>query len=215
MLVLSLVLAISWYALIVLGVSALSTEQQLAGASLATADASGRAWGALGANLLVLGGVGGIITSWNSFVIGGSRAIFAMAQHDMLPAWLGRVHPKYRTPANAVLAIGALSVAAPLFGRSLLVWIVNSGSFAVVLAYMLVAVSFLQLRRKEPDMPRPFRLRYGLITGWLALLGSIGLLFLYLPGSPSALAWPIEWGIVIAWFALGLAIYWFQSANVP
>ena len=213
LLVLSLVLAISWYCLVMLGVSALSSEEELAGASLATADASGRAWGALGANLLVLGGVGGIITSWNSFVIGGSRAIFAMAQHDMLPAWLGEVHPKYRTPANAVLAIGALSVAAPLFGRSLLVWIVNSGSFAVVLAYMLVAVSFLQLRRNEPDMPRPYRLRYGLLTGWLALLGSIGLLFLYLPGSPAALAWPIEWGIVITWFVLGLAIYWFQQAK--
>ena len=106
-----------------------------------------------------------------------------------------------------------MPVAAPLFGRSLLVWIVNSGSFAVVLAYMLVAVSFLQLRRNEPDMPRPFRLRYGLLTGWLALLGSIGLLFLYLPGSPSALAWPIEWGIVIAWFVLGLVIYWFQQAR--
>ena len=213
LLVLSLVMAISWYCLVMLGVSALSNEEELAGASLATADASGRAWGALGANLLVLGGVGGIITSWNSFVIGGSRAIFAMAQHDMLPAWLGEVHPKYRTPANAVLAIGALSVAAPLFGRSLLVWIVNSGSFAVVLAYLLVAVSFLQLRRNEPDMPRPYRLRYGLLTGWLALLGSIGLLFLYLPGSPAALAWPIEWGIVIAWFVLGLAIYWFQQSK--
>jgi len=215
LLVFSLVLAISWYCLVMLGVSALSTETEILNASLATADATGRAWGPLGANLLVLGGIGGIITSWNAFVIGGSRAIFAMAQHGMLPAWLGKVHPRYRTPANAVLTIGVLSVAAPLFGRSVLVWIVNSGSFAVVLAYMLVAVSFLQLRKNEPDMERPFKLPYGVLIGWLALLGSIGLLFLYLPGSPAALAWPIEWGIVLAWFALGLVIYLFEQRKHP
>jgi amino acid transporter len=161
----------------------------------------------VGGHLLVLGGVGGIITSWNAFLIGGSRAVFAMASHGMLPAWLGKLHPKYRTPSNAILAIGLLSVAAPLFGRVLLVWIVDAGSFAVVIAYILVAVSFLVLRRNQPDMERPFRLRHGRLIGWLALIGSLGLLALYLPGSPSALAWPIEWGLVVLWFVLGGIFY--------
>jgi amino acid transporter len=109
--------------------------------------------------------------------------------------------------AVAILAIGLLSVAAPLFGRVLLVWIVDAGSFAVVIAYILVAVSFLLLRRNRPDMDRPFRLRKGRLIGWLALLGSLGLLALYLPGSPSALAWPVEWGLVATWFALGAVFY--------
>ncbi len=127
-----------------------------------------------------------------------------------LPAWLGRLHPKYRTPANAILLIGLLSAAAPLFGRVLLVWIVDAGSFAVVIAYILVAASFLLLRKNQPDMERPFRLRRGRLIGWLALLGSIGLLVLYLPGSPSALAWPIEWGLVLFWFVLGGLFYRFS-----
>jgi amino acid transporter len=126
-----------------------------------------------------------------------------MANHGMLPAWFGKLHPKFRTPSNAILAIGLLSITAPLFGRVLLVWIVDAGSFAVVIAYILVAVSFLLLRKNEPGMERPFRLRHGRLIGWLALLGSLGLLALYLPGSPSALAWPVEWGLVLAWFALG------------
>jgi APA family basic amino acid/polyamine antiporter len=69
-----------------------------------------------------------------------------MATHGMLPAWLGKLHPKYRTPSNAILAIGLFSVLAPFFGRVTLVWIVDAGSFAVVVAYILVAVSFLVLR---------------------------------------------------------------------
>jgi APA family basic amino acid/polyamine antiporter len=202
----SIALALAWYVLIILAVALLVPAAGLGG-QLVTADAAGTAWGPVGANLLVLGGVGGIITSWNAFLVGGSRAVYAMAQHGMLPAWLGRLHPKYRTPYTAILAIGLLSMAAPLFGRVLLVWIVDAGSFAVVIAYTLVAVSFLQLRKNQPDMPRPFRLKHGVPIGWLALLGSLGLLMLYLPGSPSALLWPVEWGLVGAWFVLGWVFY--------
>jgi len=205
----SIAMALAWYVLIIMAVALLIPASGL-GDGLVTADAAGTAWGPVGANLLVLGGVGGIITSWNAFMVGGSRAIFAMARHDMLPAWLGRLHPTYRTPSNAILAIGLLSMAAPLCGRVLLVWIVDAGSFAVVIAYILVAVSFLQLRRRQPDMARPFRLRHGERIGWLALLGSLGLLGLYLPGSPSALLWPVEWGLVGAWFLLGFAFYRFR-----
>ena len=56
-------------------------------------------------------------------------------------------------------------------------------------------------------MERPFKLRHGEAIGWLALLGSIGLFLLYLPGSPSALSFPIEWGLVIAWFLAGALLY--------
>lgn len=198
----SIAMALAWYALVILAVATLLPAAGMGG-KLVTADAAAAGWGAAGGNLLVLGGVGGIITSWNAFLVGGSRAVYAMANHGMLPSWFGKLHPKFRTPSNAILAIGLLSIAAPLFGRVTLVWIVDAGSFAVVIAYILVAVSFLLLRKNQPGMERPFRLRNGRLIGWLALLGSLGLLALYLPGSPSALAWPIEWGLVLAWFALG------------
>jgi amino acid transporter len=202
----SIAMAIAWYGLVIWAVAYLLPADGF-DKTLVTADAAKVAWGNIGANLLVLGGVGGIITSWNAFLVGGSRALYAMATHGMLPAWLGKLHPKYRTPSNAILAIGLFSVLAPLFGRVTLVWIVNAGSFAVVVAYILVAVSFLVLRKRQPDMDRPFKLRHGEAIGWLALLGSIGLLLLYLPGSPSALSFPIEWGLVIAWFLAGALIH--------
>jgi len=59
-------------------------------------------------------------------------------------------------------------------------------------------------------MDRPFRLRHGGLVGWLGLLGSISLLVLYLPGSPSALSWPVEWGLVLFWFLLGGLFYRFH-----
>lgn len=202
----SIALALAWYCLVILAV-ALLVPAPAFGTGLVTADAAGTAWGPVGANLLVLGGVGGIITSWNAFLVGGSRAVYAMAAHGMLPRWLGRLHPRFGTPANAILAIGLLSIAAPFGGRVLLIWFVDAGSFAVVIAYLLVAVSFLRLRRNHPAMPRPFRLRHGVAIAWLALIGALGLLLLYLPGSPSALLWPTEWGLVGLWFVLGALLY--------
>lgn len=202
----SIAMALGWYSLVILSVSLLLPATGM-GDGLVTADAARNAWGPVGANLLVLGGIGGIISSWNAFLVGGSRAVYAMARHGMLPAWLGKLHPKYHTPSNAILAIGAVSILAPFLGRVSLVWIVDAGSFAVVIAYILVAISFLVLRHKEPDMERPFRLKNGRLIGWLALLGSIGLFLLYLPGSPAALAFPIEWGLVLLWFLIGGMVF--------
>ena len=47
----------------------------------------------------------------------------------MLPAFLGKLHPKYKTPKNAILLIGGLATLAPLFSRKMLVWSVDAGGF--------------------------------------------------------------------------------------
>jgi APA family basic amino acid/polyamine antiporter len=53
--------------------------------------------------LMAIAGIAGILTSWNAFIIGGSRAIFAMAESEMLPEVLSETHPEYNTPHNAIL----------------------------------------------------------------------------------------------------------------
>ena len=96
-----------------------------------------------------------------------------------------------------------LSCISPLFGRSILVWLVNAGSMAVVVAYVFVPIAFLVLRRRNPGMPRPFRVRWPRTVGVTAIVLALGLLSLYLPFSPSSLVWPYEWAMVIGWAAIG------------
>ncbi|MFC6904452.1 APC family permease [Halalkalicoccus tibetensis] len=157
--------------------------------------------------VMAIAGIAGILTSWNAFIIGGSRAIFAMAQSDMLPAFLAKTHPEYNTPHNAILLIGASSVLAPLFGEQMLGWIVNAGGLGIVIAWLLVCVSFLVLRRREPGMERPFRVPAGYATGTIALLLSAFFVYLYLPGGASALVWPYEWLMVMLWVLLGVGLF--------
>ncbi|MFQ3191988.1 MAG: amino acid transporter [Paraglaciecola sp.] len=155
---------------------------------------------------LLFAGVAGILTSWNSFMLGGSRAIFSMAQDGMLPAFLARVHPRYKTPYNAILFIGILGAIAPFLGRTALVWFVDGGSFSLMIAYLLVCLSFIVLRKKEPEMNRPFKAKGGVMLGWFGVISSLAIALLYFPSFPAALIWQ-EWVMVIGWFAIGSVSY--------
>ncbi len=97
-LVLSVLMAVAWYTLIVLGTSLMLDNDALGGSTLSVPDAMQAVFdGAWAGNLMVLAGIAGIITSWNAFYIGGSRAIYALAHSGMLPAFLGKLHPRYKT----------------------------------------------------------------------------------------------------------------------
>ena len=209
LLLVSVLMALTWYVLMILVVALSFPATELDSLQMATADAGAKAWGGRWAGeLMVIGGIAGIMTSWNAFLVGGSRAVYAMAKDGLLPEWLAEIHPRFHTPWKAVLLIGGFSVVSPLFGRQILIWLIDAGGFAVIIAYGMVAVSFLALRRRDPDLERPFRAPGGIYTGVAALVLSCLLLLVYLPGSPAALVWPWEWGICLGWAILGAWLYW-------
>jgi amino acid transporter len=180
------------------------------GSTLVTADAMAFAFNSsIMTKVLIVGGMAGIITSWNSFMIGGSRAMFSMAESNMIPKVFGKLHEKYKTPIFSIALIGALSVIAPFFGRKMLVWIVDAGSFGVCLAYAMVSLSFLILRKKEPNMARPYKVRFGKFVGTMALLLSGLMTLLYvvpLPFASTALV-KEEWIMAGGWAILGIIFY--------
>lgn len=205
----SIFFAVFWNVAIILAVSFAMTPTEIGGTSLATAEAMkivfGNSKGA--ANILIMGGIAGIVSSWNSFLMGGSRAIQAMARSKMLPSFFAKINKKYNTPINAILFIGLISCVAPLMGRQALLWIANAGSFSIVIAYFFVSLSFLVLRKNEPNMMRPYKVKNGMVVGILAVLMSAIVFSLYLiPGLESFLIFP-EWIIIGLWTLLGLAMY--------
>lgn len=208
-LVLSIVLAVVFYALIILAVGYVmgpnDIVESMEGSGLVTADAMAKAFhSSTMSKVLILGGMCGIVTSWNSFLIGGSRAMYSMAEAYMIPRAFSKLHSKYKTPTNALVLIGALSVAAPLLGRKMLVWIVDAGNFGCCLAYCTVSISFIILRTKEPAMPRPYKVKHYKIVGVIAVLMSGFMVALYMiPGSGCALV-AQEWAMVGGWTILGV-----------
>jgi amino acid transporter len=208
--VISVLLAGAFYIAIVLTTSVALPASEMGDFDLATADAMGALAGnEFWSNVVVAGGLAGLLTSWNAFIIGASRLIWAMANSGMLPRWFAKLHPKHRTPVNALLFIGAIALVAPFFGEVMMVWLVDSGSPSIIITYILVGVVFLILRRREPDMARPMRVGGqtsnigGIVVGVLAVVTTAGMLLLYLPGMPAGLT--VQPYIMFgAWWLLGL-----------
>lgn len=213
---LSIASAIFWYAMIVVAVSLMMTKGEMTSSVLVTADAMKKAFGNsdLMAKVLILGGMAGILSSWNSFFMGGSRAIYALAEAHSLPPFLAKLHPKYKTPTNAILLIGAISCAAPFFGRAMLEWLTNAAGIGAVVAYLMVSISFLVLRKKEPKLERPYKVGPYKFVGVMAVLLASLMLLLYMPGMPSGLILP-EWVIIAGWALLGLCFYIYAKKKFP
>ncbi|WP_255220883.1 MULTISPECIES: APC family permease [Arthrobacter] len=209
--VVAVVMATIWYIMVVLTTSSAMPAAALVGTDIATADAVGAMFNSdLMAKILIAGGIAGILTSWNSLLMGASRLMYSLARSGMLPAWFGRLHPKYGTPHNALLFIGALSFLAPFGGAEMLGWLVDSGAPSIVLAYTLVAISFLILRRREPEMDRPLRVggkgKGGIAIGIAATIFGAALFSLYMPGMPAALGIQ-PWLLFGAWWVIGLIFF--------
>ena len=204
LIILSVSLAVLFYIGIIYAVGVALPQAELATSVLPTADAMAAVFGSdIFATILIIGGVAGILTSWNAFIVGGSRVLLSMAEKKMIPAWFGKMHPKHGTPTNAVLFIGIFATLSPLLGRPMLVWLVDAGGLAIVIGYLLVSIAFIKLRKKEPDMERPFRAGKSSAVGWIATILGIGFISMYMPGMPAALIWPYEWIIFAGWWLIG------------
>lgn len=211
LMVLSIGLAVIFYAMVVVAIGYMLTPEQVDASmketGMVTADAFAAAFNNLAlTKVLIIGGLCGIVTTWNSFLIGGSRLMFSMAQSKMLPGRFSILHPEYKTPYKAILFLGVLSMIAPLFGRVMLVWIVDAANFACCLAYFMVAISFLRLRKTKPNLHRPYRVNNGRVIGTLAAVMAGFMAFMYiLPATSCALVWQ-EWIIVGGWAIIGVLL---------
>lgn len=217
LLVFSIGLAVAFYGLVVLavgyGMSSIEVEQSIAGTGLVTADAMEKLFNStVMAKILIIGGMCGIVTSWNSFMIGGSRALMAMADSYMIPHVFSRTHSKYKTPYLALVLIGAISVVSLFFGRVMLIWISDSASFACCISYCIVSMAFVKLRKKEPDMKRPYKVKNYKVIGLFAVGMSGFMSIMYLvPGTECTLTVQEMmiaggWALIGSVFAIGCKI---------
>lgn len=211
LMMLSIGMAVIFYAVVVLAIGYVMTpvqiEESMVTTGMVTADAIAVAFSNEAmTKVLIIGGLCGIVTTWNSFLIGGSRVLYSMSKARMLPLIFSKLHVQNRTPYISILFLGAISIVAPFFGRVMLIWIVDAANFACCLTYCIVALSFLVLRKKKPNMVRPFRVKSGMIIGLLAALMAGFMVLMYIvPGISCSLIWQ-EWVIIGGWAILGVLL---------
>lgn len=132
-------------------------------------------------------------------MLGTPRALFALARDGVLPSALVRVHPRYRTPAVAIVLYAA-AVAALAISSSFERLVVMANVSALLLYLMCVAASY-QLQRRDVRMGgAPFNLPGGILIQLLAAAGIVWLLWQ---------ATPEEWTIEA--YVLGVAIIYYVA----
>jgi APA family basic amino acid/polyamine antiporter len=107
----------------------------------------------------VLGSVILLISS-NSGVMGASRLVYSMSQLQLVTPWFREVHPRFRTPARAILlfsGIGLLEAMLAFLTPSAVDALANMYAFGATLGYTLVFVALIALRFTDPYSPRPYR----------------------------------------------------------
>ncbi|NJN41638.1 MAG: APC family permease [Flammeovirgaceae bacterium] len=209
LILISITAAVVFYILLIISTAMIGNWQSLSGADLLTAEAFELAFGSdLLVKAILFAIIVGLLTSWNGFFLAGSRVLFALGRGKILGAKFGETHEKFGTPYNAVLFIGVVTFAASLLGRGAMIAFVDVGSFCIAAAFLGVSFSFLKLKRSFPDLHRPYKTPGGKWMGYISIAGSIlVLLAITVPGSPAALKWPLEWGILIGLIILGIILW--------
>jgi len=138
----------------------------------------------------------GLFSTMLVTLMGQTRIFFTMSRDGLLPAAFGRVHPRWRTPHVSTILTGcAVAVAAGLLPISVLSQLVSMGT---LLAFVLVSIGVMVLRRTRPDLERPFR------TPWMPWVPIIAIVSCV--AQMAALPLP-TWIRLFVWLGLGMAVY--------
>ncbi|MDQ3887519.1 MAG: amino acid permease [Actinomycetota bacterium] len=184
-----LYVAVSLVATGILPYSKLNTAAPLATAIAAT----GNSWAT---GIISLGAIVGLIAVILMLLLGQSRVAFAMSRDGLLPMWLARVHPRYRTPYRITLISGA--VVAVIAAFTPIVEVAELVNIGTLFAFILVAVGVITLRRTRPELHRAFRVPGVPLVPIIAVLVCLYLM-LNLAG------W--TWIRLLVWLGAGLIIY--------
>lgn len=106
-------------------------------------------------HLLITIGLFGLVASFHGIILAAGRSSFEFGRVRFAPAFVGKVHPRFRTPSNALLVNMAIGIIALLTGKT--AEIITISVFGALTLYIVSMIALLRLRKKEPQLNRPFK----------------------------------------------------------
>jgi len=153
--------------------------------------------------LITAGALAGLTSVMLVMLLGQTRVLYSMANDGLLPkSFFAAIHPKFRTPYKNTILVGFVAaIVGSLFPIDDIGKMVNIGT---LLAFVMVCIAVVVLRRTNPSQPRPFR------TPWVPVVPLLGIGFNgYMM---LKLGW-VNWARLIVWLGIGLAIYFAYSRH--
>ena len=179
---------------------------EVAASNRVAAEMMRKVAGNWGAEAVSVAAMISIFAALNGSILSGSRVPYAMARDGLFFAPVARVHPVFRTPAVSILALSAWSAVLVLSGRyeQLFTYVI----FASWILYGMTTAAVLVLRRKRPDLPRPYRtLGYPLVPILFVLVACVLVLSTLIDSPRESLL-----GLVLIAFGLPFYFHWKKRA---
>lgn len=149
-------------------------------------------------------GLAGLIASFFSIIYAYSRQLFALSRAGYLPRRLS-ITNRRKAPVLALIVPGLIGFALSLTGQG--ATLLNMAVFGAALSYVLMMISHIVLRRREPDMPRPYRTPGGIVTtGFALVIATFAVIATFVVDSFAAL-------LCLVAFAGFLAYFWLYSRH--
>ena len=204
---LALVLGVGVVAVLYMGMNAgiqyALPATAIAQSAVPAAAASEAALGRVAISLVSVGMMVSMLATLNGTVMSGGRVPFAVARDGYFFQALGEVHPKFRTPGLALVIQGAVAVLLIVVGGAFRE-LFSLAIFAEWLFYMVAASTIFVFRRREPDVPRPYRAAgYPLVPALFVVTAAVLLVYTFANNLRDSIG-----GVVV--ILLGIPVYgWF------
>jgi ethanolamine permease len=145
-------------------------------------------------------GLAGLIASFFSIIYAYSRQLFALSRAGYLPKSLSVVNSR-KAPTLALVVPGVIGFVLSLTGQGAM--LLNMAVFGAALSYVLMMISHIVLRVREPDMPRPYRTPGGIVTTSFALvIAALSVVATFLVDSTAAFWCLVVFAAFMAYFGL-------------
>ncbi|MHA2182539.1 MAG: APC family permease [Promethearchaeota archaeon] len=165
----------------------------------------------------VLGPIGGVVMSSIALfatantvlimLIVTSRMMYGMARDKALPNSLGKISSKFRTPIIAVILTTCFTIVPIIFGDISLV--AHATVFGVLINFVLVNLSLIALRKKKPNIERPFKLKPSI--KWVPIIALLGSIICF------ALLFTFDWVVLLIQIIIvlcGIVVFYAMKSKI-
>lgn len=118
---------------------------------------------------------GGDLSTINPGIAAPARYIYTMAEDSSLPSIFGKVHPKYKTPHYAIILVGVINFI--LIATGSIDYIASVSLISLAVCYMIGCLAYMGLKRRLPDLKRPYKAPYGVLGCYVTIIIYIFMIF--------------------------------------
>ena len=179
----------------------------LAATETPAADVANIIFGATGGKVITAGILVSVFGAMNAYIMTGMRVPLAMAQENKIPfsSFFSKLHPKFQTPANCGIIIAVIASLMTLTGKFDL--LTDLGMFVILIFYALTFAAVIVLRKKQPDLPRPYRVPLYPILPIIGIVGSVYMVV------NTIITQPMNAGVGLALALIGLPLYYARKSK--